>query len=119
MNGSSQDRIAAVIASIPPLFWVPILMEKKTPFVAHYMKHGFGLLMISIILSILMSFLGFLTLFLYPIYKLLNLIIFILVVYLAYNAYKGNKVTIPYYTENLEKILVQLGIKSWFEGKSE
>ncbi len=117
MNGTSQDRLAAVIASIPPLFWVPILMEKKTPFVAHYMKHGFGLLMITIVLSILMSFLGFFALFLYPIYKLLNLIVFILTVYLAYHAYQGNKVTIPYYTENLEKVLIQLGIKSWFEGK--
>lgn len=51
--GNSQDKLAAIIACIPVFFWVPILMEKKTEYVVHFMKHGFAFLVILMGINIL------------------------------------------------------------------
>lgn len=51
--GDNQDKLAAIIACIPVLFWVPILMEKKTEYVVHFMKHGFAFLVVAVALNIL------------------------------------------------------------------
>ena len=54
-NISSQEKLAAALASF--LFFVPLLMNVKTPFVVKYMKQGFGINVIAILISIVASFL--------------------------------------------------------------
>jgi hypothetical protein len=112
--GDNQERLLAMIACIPFLFWVPIVLEKKTDYTSYFMKHGFGLTAIIFALSLSMNLLGFILIFLFPIIWLIQLCIVICAVYLGYHAFMGKKIAIPHYTENLEKILIQLGIISWF-----
>jgi len=112
--GDNQERLVAMIACIPFLFWVPILMEKKTDYTSYFMKHGFGLTMLMILISVVTGVLGFLALFLIPIIWILQSMIVICMLYLGYHAFMGKKVVIPYYTEHLDKTLIQLGIISWF-----
>jgi uncharacterized membrane protein len=115
--GNSQDKIAAIISCVPILFWVPIVLDKKTAFVSHFMKHGFGLLVVGILASLLMGMLGFLALFLIPVKFAIDIAILVAMLYLMYNAYMGKQVQIPYFTENLNKVLTNLGINSWFDAK--
>ena len=116
-HGNSQERMMAMIACIPPLFWVPIVLEKKTSYVTYFMKHGFVLLLIAMILSLMMVFLGFMMFLFSPLAWLIRVAILILVGYLAYHASIGKKVEIPFFTEHLDLIITKLGIKSWFEPK--
>jgi hypothetical protein len=53
-NTQSQAKLAAALASF--LFFVPLLMDVRTPFVVKYMKQGFILNVASIVLSIVLSF---------------------------------------------------------------
>jgi uncharacterized membrane protein len=115
--GNNQDKLAAIISCVPILFWVPIVLDKKTAFVSHFMKHGFGLLVVGFILSISMNLLGFLALFLLPLAFIINIAILIAMLYLMYSAYTGKQAQIPYFTENLNKVLTNLGISSWFDAK--
>jgi uncharacterized membrane protein len=117
LSGNNQDKLAAIISCVPILFWVPIVLDKKTAFVSHFMKHGFGLLVVGFILSISMNLLGFLALFLLPLVFIIQIAIFVAMIYLMYNAYMGKQVQIPYFTENLNRALTSLGINSWFEAK--
>jgi hypothetical protein len=111
---NTQERLVAMTACIPFLFWIPILLEKKTEYTSYFMKHGFGLTVIGILLSLIMSVFGFIAFLLFPLIWFLNIAITLCAIYLGYNAFMGKKIAIPYYTENLEKILIQLGIISWF-----
>jgi hypothetical protein len=115
--GNSQDKIAAIISCVPILFWVPIVLDKKTAFVSYFMKHGFGLLVVGIFASLLMGMLGVLALFLIPIKFAIDIAILVAMLYLMYNAYMGKQVQILYFTENLNKVLTNLGINSWFDAK--
>jgi uncharacterized membrane protein len=117
LSGNNQDKLAAIISCVPILFWVPIVLDKKTAFVSHFMKHGFGLLAVGVILSMSMNLLGFLALFLLPLAFVINIAILIAMLYLMYNAYMGKQAQIPYFTENLNKVLTNLGINSWFDTK--
>lgn len=46
---------------------------------------------------------------------IVNPLITLCVLYLIYHVIIGKVVTIPYFSESLEKALVQLNIRSWFE----
>ncbi len=116
-NGNSQERMMATIACIPPLFWMPIVLEKKTPYVADFMKHGFGILLVGVTLNLLSMFLWLFILFLLPLIWLIRVVMMLIVIYLAYHAYMGKKVVIPYFTEHLDTVIGMFGIKSWFEPK--
>ncbi len=116
-TGNSQDKLAAIISCIPLLFWVPIVLDKKTPYVSHFMKHGFGFLVVGILTSLLMGMIGFLALFLLPIKVVIDIALVVAVVYMMYQAYIGKQAQIPYLTENLYKVLTNLGINSWFDPK--
>ena len=113
-HGNSQERMMAMIACIPPLFWVPIVLEKKTAYVAYFMKHGFGLLLVGVTLGLLPMFLGFLTFFLLPFLLFMKVIMVLTFIYLVYHAYREKMVEIPYFTKYLDIVIVSLGIKNWF-----
>jgi uncharacterized membrane protein len=115
--GNNQDKLAAIIACVPILFWVPIVLDKKTAFVSHFMKHGFGLLVVGVSVSLLMGMLGFLAIFLLPLKLIIDIALLVAMLYMMYNAYMGKQVQIPYFTENLYKVLMNLGISSWFDAK--
>lgn len=117
LSGNNQDKLAAIISCVPILFWVPIVLDKKTAFASHFMKHGFGFLVVGILASLLMSMLGFLALFLLPLKFIIDIAILVAMLYMMYNAYMGKQAQIPYFTENLYKVLTNLGINSWFDAK--
>ncbi len=117
LSGNNQDKLAAIISCVPILFWVPIVLDKKTAFASHFMKHGFGFLVVGILASLLMSMLGFLALFLLPLKFIIDIAILVAMLYMMYNAYMGKQAQIPYFTENLYKVLTNLGINSWFDPK--
>lgn len=103
-----QERVAATLASF--LFFLPILMKKKTEFTAFYMKQSFLLFVVNV------SFMVVGSLF-WPLHGIANLvgfIIFIIAAFLAWNAWNGEKLSVPGLLENSEKIIATLGITDWF-----
>jgi uncharacterized membrane protein len=112
-----QDKLAAILACIPFLFWVPHVMGRTTSFVSHYMKHGFAFTVVSIIFQLLTGIFGFLYFLLYPVGVALNFVIFVSVIYMIYHAFIGKIVTIPYITDITNKGISELGIQSWFQSR--
>lgn len=104
----SQERIAAALASI--VFFVPLLMNIKTPFVIKYMKQGFLINVISLVIGIVGSFLWFL----YGILGLLNLVCIVTSLFLAFQAYSGKEHVITIIYDNSEKLIQTLGISNLF-----
>ncbi len=105
---SSQEKLAAALASF--LFFVPLLMNVKTPFVVKYMKQGFAINVVEVILSIIASFLWMLS----PILGLVNLALFITSIVLALQAFAGKDYMITFLYENAEKLIQTLGISNIF-----
>ncbi len=70
----SQDRLAGTLAYI--LFFIPILMDKKTEYTCFHMRQAF-LLNVAAILCSIIPFFG----------PLISFIIFIHVVFLMWKAY--------------------------------
>ncbi|MDD2693318.1 MAG: hypothetical protein PHY14_00105 [Candidatus Gracilibacteria bacterium] len=107
IDPQSQERIIAVLGVI--LFFLPILMDKKTEYTVFYMRQGFVLLIASILTSVVTSIL-----FVRFLGELLQFIIFVHVVFLAWKAYSGEKFEIPYlYTQSI-RISRALGVDTWF-----
>jgi uncharacterized membrane protein len=104
----SQERVAAALSSI--VFFIPLLMNIKTPFVVKYMKQWFLINVISLVIAIVGSFLFFL----YGIIGLLNLVCMGTSLFLAYQAYLGKDHTITIIMENSEKLIHALGITNLF-----
>lgn len=104
----SQERVAAALSSI--VFFIPLLMNIKTPFVVKYMKQGFLINVISLVIGIVGSFLWFL----YGIIGLLNIVCIGTSLFLAYQAYQGKEYTITIIMENSEKLIQALGISNLF-----
>ncbi len=104
----SQERVAAALAAI--VFFVPLLMNIKTPFVVKYMKQGFLINVVSLVIGIIGSFLWFLS----GIIGMLNIVCLVTSMYLAYQAYLGKEHTIIIILENSEKIIQALGISNLF-----
>jgi len=95
---TSQEKIAAILGSMPFLFFFPHLMEKKTDFTLPFMKQGFGLTLISLIMSMIerVPFFGIL--------RVVDFLIFVAWIYLAWNAWEGKKIILPYLLEYSEKL---------------
>lgn len=92
------------------LFFLPILMEKKTEFTVFYMKQSFLLFVANVSLMLISALF-------WPLRGLVGLfefIVFILVVFLAWNAWQGKKFSIPGLLENSELLIAKIGIASWF-----
>lgn len=104
----NQERVAAALASF--VFFVPLLMNIKTPFVIKYMKQGFLINIAEVVIAIVGSFLWFL----FGIIGLLNFICFVVSAFLAYQAYLGNDHTIAVIYENSEKLIQTLGLNNLF-----
>ncbi len=107
-TASSQEKLAGALASF--LFFVPLLMNVKTPFVVKYMKQGFAINVVEILLSIITSFLWMLSLIL----ALVNLALFITSIFLALQAFAGKDYTIGFLYENAEKFIQTLNISNIF-----
>ncbi len=107
LDPQSQERIAGALGAI--LFFLPILMNKKTEFTVFYMRQNFVLMIASVLVWVItmIPFIGFIG-------GLLNLAIFIHIVFLAWKAYSGEKFEISYlYTQSIE-ITKTLGVDAWF-----
>jgi uncharacterized membrane protein len=104
----SQERIAAALASI--VFFIPLLMNVKTPFVVKYMKQGFLINVISLAIGIIGSFLWFL----YGIIGILNIVCIGTSLFLAFQAYSGKEHVINVIYDNSEKLINALGITNLF-----
>ena len=100
---SSQEKLAGALASF--LFFIPLLMNVKTPFVVKYMKQGFMINIIEILLSVWM--LGWL-------FGLINLALFIASIFLALQAFAGKDYVITFLYENAEKLIQTLNISNIF-----
>lgn len=103
-----QERVAGALGSF--LFFVPILMEKKTEFTVLYMKQSFLLFVIDVALMIFTALFGFL----YSIASLAEFVIFVVIIFLAWNAWQGKKFTVPGLLENSDKLIATLKITAWF-----
>ena len=104
----SQEKLAGALASF--VFFVPLLMNMKTPFVVKYMKQGFIINVVEIVIAIIGSFLWFL----FGIIGLLNLICMITSLFLAFQAYSGKEYIIDSIYTNSEKLIQALGISNIF-----
>jgi hypothetical protein len=103
-----QDRIAAAAGAI--IFFLPILMGVRTPFVIKYMKQGFLLNLIGIISSLVGSViwgLGFLL-------WVISIIAVGISFFLAFQAYSGREYTIEMLYIYADKVIQTLGIQKWF-----
>jgi uncharacterized membrane protein len=103
-----QDRVAAALGAI--LFFLPILMERKTEFTVFYMKQAFLIFVAEVALMVLVSLLWFLG----PLVGLVQFILFVIVLFLVWNAWQGKKLAVPGLLENSEKLIATLKITSWF-----
>ena len=106
-NITSQEKIAAGLASF--LFFIPLLMNIKTPFVVKYMKQGFILNVTSLFLALVLSFIWISTLG-----GLVNLVLFLTSLFLAIQAFNGKDFVIVFLYENAEKFIQALGISNIF-----
>ncbi len=105
---SSQEKLAGAFASF--VFFIPLLMNTKTPFVVKYMKQGFLINIAEVAIAII----GGLLWFLYGIVGLLNVICMITSLFLAFQAYSGKDQVIDIIYNNSEKLIQVLGISALF-----
>ena len=104
----SQEKLAGALASF--VFFIPLLMNMKTPFVVKYMKQGFLINVVEVAIAIIGSFLWFL----FGIIGLLNLICVITSLFLAFQAFSGKDHVIDIIYTNSEKLIQILGISNIF-----
>ena len=105
----SQEKLAGALASV--VFFIPLLMKNvKTPFVVKYMKQGFLINIIALIIAIIGSFLPFL----YGIIGILNIVCFLTSLFLAFQAYSGKDYVIDIIYTNSEKLIQMLNISNLF-----
>jgi ABC-type branched-subunit amino acid transport system permease subunit len=108
---TSQEKLAAALAAI--VFFIPMLMDVKTPFVVKYMKQGFIINVAEVILALISSIIwGFM-----GITSLLNFVCFLTSLYLAFQAFSGKEHVITILMENTEKVIQALGVQKWFTSK--
>lgn len=108
---SGQEKLAAALSTI--VFFIPMLMNTKTPFVVKYMKQGFLINIVEIILAIVSSLVwGMMN-----ITGLLNFICVLTSLWLAFQAFTGKEYSIPVILENADKVIQSLGIGKWFSAK--
>ena len=104
----SQERVAAALASF--VFFIPLLMDMKTSYVVKYMKQGFIINIIEVLIAILGGFLWFF----YGIIGMLNAICFFTSLWLAFQAYSGKDHVIDILYSNSEKLIQALSLSSLF-----
>lgn len=105
---SAQEKLAAALGSI--VFFVPIIMDVKTPYVVRYMKQGFALNIVQLLCSVVGMFFWFL----YPLPSFVSFVFFCISVFLAFQAYSGRDHMISWLLLNAEKVIQALNISSWF-----
>ena len=107
-NVPQQERVAGALGSI--LFFIPILMERKTEFTVFFMKQSFLLLVVNVVISIVTNFVWFI----HPLTQIIELIVSVIAIFLAWNAYQGKKLVVPGLLEYSDKLITALKVQSWF-----
>lgn len=108
---SSQEKLAGALAAF--LFFIPLLMNVKTPFVIKYMKQGFAINVVELFIAIVASVLWMLS----PLLGLVNMALFIASIFLALQAFSGKDYVITFLYENAEKLIQTLGVVDMFSPK--
>lgn len=106
-----QEKLAAALSTI--IFFVPLLMDIRTPFVVKYMKQWFLINLVELVLAIVSSLLWGLM----GIVWLLNFICVLTSLWLAFQAFSGKEYSIPVLLENADKVIHSLGVTKWFSAK--
>jgi uncharacterized membrane protein len=106
-----QEKLSAILSTF--VFFIPMLMNVKTPFVVKYMKQWFIINVVELVLAIISSVLWWLI----GITGLLNFICVLTSCWLAYKAYTGEEFSIPVLLENSDKLIQGLGVGKWFASK--
>lgn len=106
-----QEKLSAALSTL--VFFIPLLMNVKTPFVVKYMKQWFIINVVELVLAIISSVMWGLI----GITGLLNFICVLTSLWLAYQAFTGKEYTIPVLIENSDKMIQSLGIGKWFAAK--
>jgi uncharacterized membrane protein len=106
-----SEKLSAALASI--VFFIPMLMDVRTPFVIKYMKQGFMINIAEVILALISSIVWGLM----PITSLLNFVCVIVSLFLAFQAFSGKEYIIDVIMQNAEKAIQALGIQNWFVSK--
>lgn len=108
---SGQEKLAAALSAI--VFFIPLLMNVKTSFVVKYMKQGFLINVVELILAVISSLIWGMM----GITGLLNFICVLTSLWLAFQAFSGKEYTIPVLIENADKLIQALSIGKWFSAK--
>jgi uncharacterized membrane protein len=108
---SGQEKIAAALGSI--LFFIPIIMDLKTPYVIGYMKQGFAINILSLTCTVVSWFLWFLA----PILGLLNFVLFLLSLFIAFQAYSAKEYKIEKLLDGANLAIEKLNIGNLFTPK--
>ncbi|GAB0174586.1 MAG: hypothetical protein HHAS10_04650 [Candidatus Altimarinota bacterium] len=108
---SGQEKLAAAFASIA--FFVPFLMNIRTPFVVKYMKQGFLINIVEFVLALVSSLLWGMM----GIASFLNFICVLVSLWLAFQAFSGKEYVIQIILEQADKLIQVFGIGKWFSTK--
>ena len=106
---SSQEKVAAALASF--LFFLPLFMDMKTAFVVKYMKQGFLINLVQIIVMIVSSFAYW---WWYRFFSIVNLVSFLTSVFLALQAFSGKEFVIAFLHDSADAVIRTLGIGNLF-----
>lgn len=106
---SSQEKVAAALASF--LFFIPLFMDMKTPFVVKYMKQGFFINLVQVVVMIVSSFVYW---WWYRFFSFVNLACFLTSLFLALQAFSGKEFVIAFVHDTAESVIKALGISNLF-----
>jgi uncharacterized membrane protein len=107
-----QEKVAGALGAF--LFFIPFLMGKVTDFTLFYMRQGFLLLILGIIVWII----GMVAPFLGIIITLANIVLFCSVVFLAWKAWQGERFALPYVYDSSLTLIKALGLENVFSPKN-
>jgi uncharacterized membrane protein len=99
---SAQEKLSAALGSV--IFFLPILTNVKTGYVVKYMKQGFFINLVQVLLSVVSMFLWFLA----PLTGLINFVLFLMSLYIAFRAYSGKDYAVAFFAENAEMIIQKM-----------
>ena len=106
-----QEKLAAALSSA--FFFVPLLMDIRTPFVVKYMKQGFIINVVELVLALVSPILWMMM----GLFALLNFVCVITSLWLAFQAFSDKDYSIPVLLQNADKLIHKLGIGKWFSIK--
>lgn len=107
-NNNSQECLAGALASL--VFFLPLLMDKRTEFTTHYMRQSFILFLLHVGLSLVAMVLPFFG----ALYSILHTILVLSAFFLAWKAYNGERFSLPYIAEWGISVVKAIGMEKAF-----